>query len=636
MKKMLDAIDRRHIRLQCVRPGCKNTIGPRKARHHLCSTCSDAVRAPTSEALSWLSGDMHTIVATAPLCIPEVELPLSKLDIDLSVGYLKPADHEMQLMEKFDFAAAADAKPAGALYGFGVAGGPPMATLKSYVSNVRAIAARIFRRLPVKPVKGAWTAIGDMAFDADDLFRDAMACTVEPLSIDEWLTGFLPPRAAVLRATYERWCQVGRTWELINWTSARMFSLFCKREWLPAFEPAENNWVTIMKEAYKPRAIQAPQDLTHLIAGPMLRAITYWLKDRWHENAHIFYASRPPDVLDQWANDVVWMDASRVYAMWDLVMFDCTQAEESWKPLERLYELLIPPDWPEYEGFWKVMDAWRRPRGCARGKRSFRHHVYARYFGRPMMASGRDDTALANAIKNGIAASAAFSAALWHVPITKMTREQWAHARERFRLGVVGDDGLSSLPDTTFLGEPVHSDAFRKRVEENFMALGFIPKAYTSDRWQDIVFLGNRLYKVGGRLYWGPTLGRRLYKHHACIHPLANGFAWLHGVADMERRCFNHVPVLRAMANRTCQLLAGTKRTKYKWGHEELSWEREAPTPAPDAATYHELAASYNTGGHICTPRMIFELEQKIMAVNSLPIVLDDPFLRLCLLRDEM
>lgn len=642
MHKRVIASDRE--RLQCVRPGCKRMIGPGRSSAHLCRTCSESRTVTCNAAEAWLSGQRLPLLPDRYLAIPERELPLPPTDVDTEGGIIITADKEDKIAFQFDEAAIT--KPAGFLAGFGIATAPPMATLKSYVANMRAILARVFKRNPVKPDIELWDVIERAAYGpGQPLSNFDGHMEIQPLSLPDWLASFIPSRADVLRRTEVAWAAISHSWEFISWKSTRAFGLFTKREWLPSYETATDpraersrRWtreedLLFVKMAAKPRAIQAPEDCTHLATGPFLRALTHKLKHDWGPSSHIFYASTTPDELDAWLNHLV--AHSEAFIWCDYTMFDCTHSRRTWALLETLYAKLLPKDWEHYELFWRIMENWRAPWGHARGKRSYNHNVSARYKGRIMNASGRDDTALANAVLNGLAMSWAIACALWDCDPIALTQEMWLAAQEVVRLAIVGDDSIAGIPMKDLNGNPIDLPAFSTRVEATIRRLGFIPKLGHSLRWQDIVFLGCRPYKVSGRYMWGPTLGRRLYKHHACIHPDRNPVAWLNGVADMELRCYNHVPVLRTMAARVLQLQAGLKVTPYKWDPHQICWERPAKTPDPDLETYIGLAEAYTTPTTLVTVEAILDLERSIMTVDSLPAVLAHPCLDAFLLVDE-
>lgn len=619
-------------RLRCHRPGCTRSLGPGKNPHHLCRPCRDSLRDGGDLSRLWQNGECGMVYPDAYVAIHEREFPLPTTKIDLGGGSLSPGHDEEANVYRHDEPSAVRPNLAGFLAGFGLALAQPFATLKSYVAVYRAIMARLFKANPCRPDAEAWHHIEALAYAPGGLLGPLDHVVVQPLSLEQWLDGFMAPRRMVLRTTETVWAAMSHSWEAISWRSHRAFAVFTKREWLSPIEVIEDEMV-FQRPDHKPRLIQPPEDICHLATGPAMRAVTGWLKHHWNWQRHVFYASVTPELLDKWLQSIA---DEEMFLACDYSMFDCTHSRVTWGMMERLYRKLLPPDWEHYELFFKVLKHWEAPWGTARGKRSERHYTRARYKGRVMNASGRDDTALANALLNAIAMSSSIAAAWWGVELKALTATQWQELQGRCRLAVVGDDSIAAIPSRMANGERVDVLAFQEAVDRNIRSLGFVPKSTITDRWQDIVFLGCRPYRVRGKLHWGPTLGRRLYKHHCCIHPGRSPIAWLHGVTQMEARCYNHVPVIRAMAIRVNELLSGLKATEYKWDHWEQNWDRKAQLPPPDLDTYQQLASAYCVRGNHMTVDMLLDLEELIYKTESLPVLLDHPAITIMLAVDEM
>lgn len=146
---------------------------------------------------------------------------------------------------------------------------------------------------------------------------------------------------------------------------------------------------------------------------------------------------------------------------------------------------------------------------------------------------------------------------------------------------------------------------------------------------RDVVFLGNRPYNLrapdGTRIWrWGPTLGRRLYKHHWMLDPVGNPYAWLQQVVDMEVQCYSHVPILGTIALR-CQQLYGNpifcKKIMLARLKGAFKWQMQVESDAarPDRRTFEDLAIVYGISAE-----SLIKLDEKCARIPSLPYLLSD------------
>ena len=145
------------------------------------------------------------------------------------------------------------------------------------------------------------------------------------------------------------------------------------------------------------------------------------------------------------------------------------------------------------------------------------------------------------------------------------------------------------------------------------------------------MFLGHQPYPVGGVWYWGPTLARRLFKHHVMLQPTGDLRAWLHGVARMEMLCYPHVPVLYDQAQAVCRQLEGHKVTKYEdrdAQHKAQFSGRGFRFPHYDATTVAHVESMY-----CLPPGAIEDFVQKLPAI---PAMLDHIVLDAFMARDDM
>jgi len=651
----------------CARPGCGQQRYNSKWPHGLCPRCSYHLHTIPFVGVNrdYVEGKdcCGHLDLTYPgiVSIPELELPAPRLGLEPGVvmfdtpsnfgnhlpgcplrrvdvtdpevirEVLRKKGHCDCLQQRLHVSEVPPMAPkiAGHLYGFGVNRVPPYVTFKSLNNTLRAIACRVARLREVVPQPGAWERLRHL-IDCSCFLKDWGAIKVEPLTLEEWLAGFTPSRASVLQRCAQSWYDMGR------FTSNRWwrFKFFIKREWLPRSENAEEVMTPI--QVMKPRGIQPPfsnlqmADLAHVVLGPATRALTHEVKHRWNWEKPIFYASVSPEELDSWIN----LHAGAQTWLWsDYTMFDMTHSKQTWAFLEPLYAAGLTFSEVDEELFARVLRHWRAPIGKSEGNwRSWRTII--RYFGVAMNASGRDDTALANAILNAFAMFTSLAAVYFDLFIEDVGPEHIEAFSQVAALSIVGDDSLAALPGTTLRGVPWASRT--ETLKRNLAHFGFMAKIGTSDRIVDAVFLGNRPYYVSGRWHWGPTIGRRAYKHHCCVHPGSNGYAWLNGIATMEARCFGFVPVLGAMARRTKELLEGRKCTAWKPEAHGIDWTLRSVPSLPDHKTYELCASAYTSGKGSISVDDLLRLEKLIMSVTELPVIINDPCLNRIMLHDDL
>jgi hypothetical protein len=589
----------------CPWCGAKRPKG--KYRWHMgeCPACWAVAndKAPaSSSAEAWRTWglDEGGHIGIAPL--RALELPPPKIQVDnrctLKVEPHAPLDRPRE-----------DLGICGWGLGFLLPRARPYVTEKSYVGLIKGVLCRLAKMRKHEPEPDSWrlaAQFNDVVFPVE---WDSQK--IEPYSQEEWRKGFHPRRIKAFNQAWDTYTWLGETW------CARFekFTIFLKREWLA--DGADGMPIQIGK----PRLIQSPHDITHVLAGPALKRLTHLLKAWWHVSHPIFYASVTPTKLDAWLNS---LPEDAVYLWCDYKMFDATHSRESWEFVRNWYETLLPESFLADHHWKAVMDAWQNPRGKAWARTGEK----VRYAAEGINASGRDDTALANALLNGVAMMIALTAVDNGVHPRQVTREQMCSSMSIFRLAVVGDDSVAALPAMRRTGEPwlLAGGA----VAEAIAHFGFEAEVGTSVHRADAVFLGQRPYRYHSGWHWGPTLGRRLYKHHCLLAPAVHRSAWLLGVADMEVRAFNHVPVMRQMAAAVVRVLAGRKRTKWSMfrdGHTNLDpefvvdWSQRQLLVEPDDLTYEELVGVYQRAGHVVTRADFHDLERQAEEANRLPHV---------------
>lgn len=373
---------------------------------------------------------------------------------------------------------------------------------------------------------------------------------------------------------------------------------FRKVENLPWFGIV-GGFYAVSYAAYVARLIQAPHDETHLIAGRYLKPLVTRLKDIWHWENWIFYASVNPAKLN------LWLRRNRNARSWfwsDYSAFDATYSELAWDLIESLYRRIYPDASPE---FWQVLSYWRHPHGVYRSRKE---GVTVEYWANVCNASGRDDTALANAILNGIVLSLSIASALCGVPIIELEKHHICYAQELAQIAVVGDDSLVAC--SLDIGQYV------TQITANIESFGLIVKAQHSLNLWDVTFLGMMPYLSRSGLTWGPTIGRRIYKAFWQAEPKGHLPAWTRGVAQ-QLALYANVPVLSDLARRVDSLLTGHSVTRAE-RCEYNTWSLiDDQMPPWDETTLEWVCRRYP----LLTPALILEDIKTIATINRLPAV---------------
>lgn len=389
-------------------------------------------------------------------------------------------------------------------------------------------------------------------------------------------------------------------------------SPFVKTENLPWFKIVDG--LPVPEAAnYVARLIQAPHDETHIVAGPYLKPLTLALKERWDYRNWIFYASTTPEKLDSWLR----ANANATSYFWsDYSAFDATWSAPAWKMIERFYAIIYPTAPVE---FWDVINAWRRPKGQSKQRKE---GISLWYKSEEANASGRDDTALANALLNGIALSLSFSAALAGVLVSEVTVEHVVRARSLCNIAIVGDDSLVCCSFDV--------SKYAAAVERGLESFGLVVKAEHSFNLWDVTFLGCMPYQTSGGLYWGPTVGRRMYKAFWQADPIGHLPAWTKGVA--QQLALNaHVPILSDIARRVLSLLE--RHTGVAVFDENKPYQfREVKTPDWDASTVEWMCRRYAR----LSPSMFRRDREVISQIERLPAVMHSQVFAVCVAADDL
>lgn len=493
------------------------------------------------------------------------------------------------------------------LLGIGLSGARPMVSAKTSYNQFKALAGRVFRRLPERPwgtgpEPGVWQWAKQFIPDLLPTER------VERMSTEDWLASMPSRRRVALMKAYERL-------KLNGWKdSYRYFTAFVKTELLPGFQK-EGGDLTDLKTMLD-RLIQGPSDETHLIAGPWLKPLIKMLKHLWDVDAMIFYGSADPQKLHQWLNKRLVQEKyckarnfrpTSTYFWCDFSMYDCTHSKDSWDFMEEWYRLVGIDD----EQFWLVMKAWICPQGSIGP---------FRYRAPEMNASGRDDTALANAVLNGVSTALSITAAWYNVDLRAVTRPMLLSMRAIFALSVCGDDSLGRLP----IVSAERMEQLRSDVVANIARFGFEAKFEMSNDILDAVYLGMRPYPTEKGWFWGKTIGRSTYKMGwTTIDRKSDLMAHITGVADMHVLCSKHVPILADLADKIVELRTGMKRTPVKLDPDRpWEWTFQGGVPY-DHLTIHAVALMYTKHNMTVTESDVWGLIGEIQRVKRLPCVVD-------------
>jgi hypothetical protein len=472
----------------------------------------------------------------------------------------------------------------------------------------KALYLRALRRPKHRPTNLAYNILTGLL---PHIMQDYLTPT-RVWTFEEWVESMPPHRRLPLRnarANYER----------TGWhKSYALFHVFgksekfngCKKDPSLCFENTDT---------LADRIIQAPTDEAHAIAGPRLKPLIEKLKAHWNWRSPIFYASVSSDVLQQWTDHIGIQGRTNICV--DYSMFDSTFSKRSWELLEHIYHLCGVDD---DEDFRRLLRGWRCPRGHASGKGWF-----LAYIAEVMNASGRDDTALANAILNALVILVSTTCAYLGKRVASITPSDLQFAWIHLRIAIVGDDSLVFGP---LLHETEHR-AFQQRLSQNISEFGLDAddtKINVSNDPADAVFLGMRLYPVDGHWLWGRTIGRAVFKFGWKCAPMPpDRGSWMAGEAEAMSITHAHVPILSDLANAYLQW----------WQHGPRSrpppdpyrpWTTSGPRPAYQYDTLVHVSRIYG----VPFPSLVSCISL-IRSISQFPCVINHPALAQMCNHDE-
>lgn len=541
---------------------------------------------------------------TAADCLPERKKDRSKRWVNLEADDLKY------------FAGETPDRAVGRVVAPVISGAPCRISATTNYNRFAAVMCRMFADHPA-PRKLLWKMA---AIFYDTILPDFHN---RPAEMDrmEWLLSMPKERQGPLLEAMTMLDENG-------WFSKfRKFHAFIKDELLPFFDKNSDGLIPLCSALS--RLIYAPHDVTHVIAGPKIKPYLGWLKAQWHCDNWIFYASTSPDKIQHWLDTLV-ARGPLLYFWSDYSQFELTHSVETWEFVETLYSQHAHDPL-----FKEVLDAWRAPQGDIGP---------FRFKGRIMNASGRDDTAFANALLNGFAMAISVASAWFQIPLLDLKLSDLIRIQSELSLSVCGDDALGGLPSVS----EERSLQFVEDCKENLRAFGFNAKMFCSFRLEDCVYLAHRPTPVGGRWYWGKTLGRCLYKLGFQRGVAGDPKAFFAGICKMHEVCSRHVPVLSDICTVWAEANAGCKVTHYKFDPNR-PWEAMGSCSPGyyDESTLESLARAYTVDSRPCradlsmnsvfvTARDFHDLIDYVRnAIDGRPCVLDHWLLRHMVWVDE-
>lgn len=498
-------------------------------------------------------------------------------------------------------------RPGCSLYGVGLSGAYPFVSSVGARPLLEAILYRVFKDLPTR-MRPSISAFNKLALNAGYLLPEFNE-PLQRMRLWEWFKSYTNSRRrhALIRAHAERLKRGS------NHKDYDKISAFVKTEKLPWFgvpKDMEPPTTFVEDAVYIARLVQAPHDETHLDAGRYMKPLTKRLKEVWNSDFWIFYASVNPEILDKWLEKI---STCRSFFFADYSAFDATHSIESWALVEGLYEQVFPR--ADHPDLWRAIDVWRKPKGKCRLRKD---GVTISYDAPVCNASGRDDTALVNALLNGLCLASAFAAELSGVELEQLEPHHYEKASRMCKISVVGDDSVVGC----------NFDIGKIDVVRHLKRFGLIVKSETAQDIANVTYLGSMPYRVGNSWRWGPTLGRRLYKAFWKESSDGHPIAWLRGVAQ-QLALNQHVPVLRELSEKILDLTKGPT-TKVQVDENRLWTVRTSATERWSDETLVHLAKRYD----VPVSMILADLEI-IKKIDRVPCVAYLPFVCHCVAIDD-
>lgn len=371
-------------------------------------------------------------------------------------------------------------------------------------------------------------------------------------SAEPWITHFAPNRKRQLWPTMVQYLKYGLPQNID-------FKLFQKDELACNDMPPGD----IEFPPSNPRCIQAPSDYTHIVMGPWMRNATRALHHKWHMGTLTYASGMNPNQLDKWLSTHVDAGgfrrpefASHAFFENDYSMFDSTYSTGTMEFVRNIYST-----WGlnmHNRDVLRCLQMWEHPRGTTSS---------GGYYMAPVMnASGRDDTALMNALVNGCVQVTLFSELIAGLSCDHIPGNIIPGLLKQFRIIVLGDDSLTVAPDYICT----------KDIADKVAFYGLEAKPLVKYDPLTIVFLGQRPYLCNGPYGWAfaKTIGRTIYKHHWKLQydQDVDAQAWLRGIIVSERQTCGFVPILSELNEKADEHLSSIKITP-KGYDEHQDWQ---------------------------------------------------------------
>lgn len=420
--------------------------------------------------------------------------------------------------------------------------------------------------------------------------------------------------------------------------------------------------------------------IAHVLMGPTARRLTHRLEDLMSEGASVRYATRSPAVLSEWLNE-----------MQPYQPMDCAAADaRDIKSLDNLcgsVEVLIPRGGPKLRQEYKVEAAstaysyWKtftpasgvdvlgaNPQyafadadiKCMDGSFSQDAFSFSEWFQKKLgannptylemfkaactvdgtsmdrsirlrvdgvNASGRDDTALNNAIINASMVAVA-GICSWYSSLTSqpfISVQNIAQVPlddpillqcfDELRAMILGDDSLVRLPKDM--------GSYQNGYVELFARCGFELKMSLKDNLYKTIFLGRRVLPTTAGNWLMPITGRRLYKFGVALDPIKvpNLYGWLKGVAwgDLVAGAG---PIHRAVATSVMRATLGNKMVTPQRHGRFLPEKHDRKYPNCNLDTMLCYCSIYGI-----TLEQLLECERFLLSVSHYPSFISHPTL---------
>lgn len=492
-----------------------------------------------------------------------------------------------------------------ALVGLAIDGAIPAVLANTRYNCLKVLVGRVFRVPKNRPSERAF----QLARSCISVLMCGFTDPLEPMSVEDWIESMPSRRRAALRLAHALYLRDGLQKKYLR------FSAFAKTEKLPSFAKSGDGFVSCETAGCIERLIQGPHDVTHIVMGPKLKPLISRLKTIWHEAAPIFYGSRSRSDIDAWLERNHEFVSSGVCVACDYSMYDNCHSDLSWDLLEEIYQACGFVD----SDARKVLLAWRKPQGKMSG-----NGWTIKYQAATMNASGRDDTALANGVLNGIAMFISITAVIVNKRVSDVDAGDVCRCINLIRISVTGDDSFGFV-----LQAPVAR--LIADTPRNIAEFGFEAKLCCPETIFEQIYLGMRRYPTNGRWYLGRTIGRALYKVGFKSAPFGKSLgAWMAGECQAICLTEAHVPILSDFAAAYLRWWGSRPVTPFV-PDPNRPWTTGERRPAYDQSTLEYVAQGYGV-----TVGLVEACIAEIRAIEQFPCVLSSPLLGRMVTVDEL